>query len=186
MDVQKRWISRVLIGMVFIVGFGTSAVWAHGDEDHSKKAEKHDEKPEKSEHGEEAERHEEKSHKAEGESHGHAAPHGGVVKTIGKNHVELVFTSKKGRIEVYILGGKESEASPLEISDLTAYFKIGDGKFQKLVLAADPLKGEKKDAASRFSGTSADLKGAHEINVSLNVPIKGKKYRAKFSIKAEK
>lgn len=42
------------------------------------------------------------SHTAAGETHAHVAPHGGVVRTAGAYHVELVTTAST--LSVYVLG----------------------------------------------------------------------------------
>lgn len=44
-------------------------------------------------------------HNAAGETHAHSAPHGGIVRTAGKYHVELVL--KNGQMTAYLLDGKE-------------------------------------------------------------------------------
>ncbi|GAB3840863.1 heavy metal-binding domain-containing protein [Hymenobacter jeollabukensis] len=44
-------------------------------------------------------------HNAAGETHAHTAPHGGIVRTAGKYHVELVL--KDGQMTAYLLDGKE-------------------------------------------------------------------------------
>ncbi|UYZ61174.1 heavy metal-binding domain-containing protein [Hymenobacter latericus] len=45
------------------------------------------------------------THKAAGETHAHSAPHGGIVRTAGKYHVELVL--KNGLMTAYLLDDKE-------------------------------------------------------------------------------
>ena len=42
-----------------------------------------------------------------GEGHSHIAPHGGIVKTVGQNHVELTFDATNGTITFYMLGDNE-------------------------------------------------------------------------------
>ena len=45
-------------------------------------------------------------HKAAGETHAHQSPHGGVVRTAGAYHLELV--QQAGEVHVYLLDGKEA------------------------------------------------------------------------------
>ena len=45
-------------------------------------------------------------HKAAGETHAHKSPHGGVVRTAGTYHIELV--QQAGVVHVYLLDGKEA------------------------------------------------------------------------------
>lgn len=45
-------------------------------------------------------------HKAAGETHAHGAPHGGVVRTAGVYHLELV--QQAAAMHVYLLDGKEA------------------------------------------------------------------------------
>lgn len=113
--------------------------------------------------------------------HAHAAPHGGVVTTIGQNHAELVFDPISGKMELYILGDDESKTAPIEASELKAQAKIkGQAIFIAVGLKANPLGGEKAGSASRFSGQSDALKGAAAIEVAVQIPIGDKKLRAKF------
>ena len=44
--------------------------------------------------------------KAAGETHAHQSPHGGVVRTAGAYHLELV--QQTGEVHVYLLDGKEA------------------------------------------------------------------------------
>lgn len=45
-------------------------------------------------------------HKAAGETHAHKSPHGGVVRTAGAYHIELV--QQAGAVHVYLLDGNEA------------------------------------------------------------------------------
>lgn len=48
---------------------------------------------------------------SEGEAHAHKAPHGGIVKSAGKYHIELVVT--QAGFDVYLLDAKE-QTLPVE------------------------------------------------------------------------
>lgn len=124
-------------------------------------------------------------HKAEGEKHGHTSPHGGVVKSIGDHHAELVFTASSGKLELYVLGEDEKKAVPIDAKELTAQVKLeGKDDFQAVALKVAPLKEEKEGAASHFEGTSDVLKGAKNFEAVIQITIGGKKHRASFSVKA--
>lgn len=122
-------------------------------------------------------------HKAEGEKHGHTSPHGGVVKSIGDHHAELVFTAAFGKLELYILGEDEKKAVPIDAKELTAQIKLeGKDDFQAVALKVAPLKGEKEGAASHFEGTSDALKDVKSFEAVIQIPIDGKRHRASFKI----
>lgn len=127
----------------------------------------------------------EAGHAHGGNAHSHAAPHGGVVTTIGGNHAEWVFDPITGKADLYILGEDESKAASIEAGELTAQVKIkGQETFTAVVLKATPLQGEKIGASSRFSGQSDALKGAGDLEAAVQITIGGKKMRAKFEWKA--
>jgi len=126
----------------------------------------------------------EAGHSHTGQGHGHAAPHGGIVTTIGGNHAEWVFEPASGKANLYILGDDESKAMPIEAAELTAQVRItGQETFTAVALKAAPLPGEKIGATSRFSGQSDALKGASSMGVAVQIPMRGTKLRAKFEWK---
>ncbi|MCB2379209.1 hypothetical protein LGH70_16540 [Hymenobacter sp. BT635] len=49
-------------------------------------------------------------HQAAGETHAHKSPHGGIVRTAGKYHVELV--PQAGQVLVYLLDANENVLPP--------------------------------------------------------------------------
>jgi len=119
-----------------------------------------------------------------GAGHKHAAPHGGVVQTIGGNHAELVVSPTNGAVDLYVLGDEESKAFPIEATDLIAQVQLtGSTDFIAVNLKANPLPGEKAGAASRFSGLSDALKNAKGLEAVVQIPIDGKRQRAKFDWK---
>ena len=102
------------IGSAAITGCGST------EEQHSKEThEHHDGETEKHKHsagkehshkhaeGEKAHEHGEvKEHSHHGEDHAHKATHGGVVKTAGNYHIEMVKGEEK--VSFYLLDGKEN------------------------------------------------------------------------------
>ncbi len=57
----------------------------------------------------EQEAHEHESGQEDGEDHAHKAHHGGVVKTAGDHHIEMV--REAGRVDIYLLDGQENVIS---------------------------------------------------------------------------
>lgn len=127
----------------------------------------------------------EDDHHKKGEGHAHAAPHGGIVKTIGDHHAEWVV-DHDGKVHLYILGDDESKARPVAAKEITAQIKVkGQDEHQAVTLKADPLKGEKDGAASHFTGTAEFLKGPKAHEAVVRVEISGKTHRATFEHKGE-
>ncbi|KAA9325112.1 hypothetical protein F0P96_20660 [Hymenobacter busanensis] len=71
-------------------------------------------------------------HNAAGETHAHKAPHGGIVRTAGKYHVELVLAGSQ--MTVYLLDGKEQTLANKGLTG-TAMVLQG-GKTTSVALAA--------------------------------------------------
>lgn len=54
------------------------------------------------------------AHQAAGETHAHKSPHGGVVRTAGAYHLELV--AQPQALRIYLLDGKEAPLAPAGVS----------------------------------------------------------------------
>lgn len=126
--------------------------------------------------------------KAGGEGHSHVAPHGGIVKTVGQNHVELTFDAKNGTITFYILGDNEQVAYPVEAQPMKIQVKRTDQQgfddFIAVNLDPIPQEGDPKGKTSRFAGTHAELIGAKAFEATLHPKIDGKAYRTLFQVDA--
>lgn len=122
----------------------------------------------------------------DGEGHSHVAPHGGIVKTVGQNHVELTFDSKNGTITFYVLGENEQVAYPVDAQAMKIQVKRMDQQdfddFIAVELAPIPQEGDPKGKSSRFAGTHADLIGAKVFEATLHPKIDGKAYRTLFQV----
>lgn len=115
--------------------------------------------------------------------HGHQAPHGGTVVTVGAAHAELVL-DPEGGIHLYVLGDDEAKAKPIAAKTLTAQVKAaGSEAFVAVNLEPKPLDGEAKDTASHFMGTNASLKGVASAEVVVRLDLDGKTQRAAFTVK---
>lgn len=77
-------------------------------------------------------------HQAAGETHAHQSPHGGIVRTAGKYHLELV--QQAGQVHIYLLDGNE-KAVPVDRATGTAMLLSTAGKTSsvKLTLTGDHL-----------------------------------------------
>ena len=121
-----------------------------------------------------------------GEGHSHIAPHGGIVKTVGQNHVELTFDAKNGTITFYVLGDNEQEAYPVDAQPMKIQVKRTDhedfGDFIAVSLDPIPQEGEPKGKTSRFAGSHADLNGAKACEVALHPKIDGTAFRVVFQV----
>ncbi|WBO86791.1 heavy metal-binding domain-containing protein [Hymenobacter yonginensis] len=70
-------------------------------------------------------------HKAAGETHAHASPHGGTVRTAGKYHLELV--QQAGQLQVYLLDDNE-KTLPVTRATGTAMLLSAAGKTSSVKL----------------------------------------------------
>jgi len=137
-------------------------------------------------HGDE---HKEKDH-GHGDSdqdHAHKSPHGGIVKTVGENHVELVVDTKKGGLGLYILDGKDERKSfPLPATEMTVQLKFpGEDGFHRLTLKAVPQKGDPNGKSSFFQGFSSKIRAANQFRVYARVVIGDHKHRVVFDLKID-
>ena len=158
-----------------LLSLGVALSVGCGDADHS--SDKHGEQPGKGD-----------SHSGHvsGEGHSHVAPHGGIVKTVGQNHVELTFDAKNGTITFYILGDNEQIAYPIDAQPMKIQVKRTDQQnfddFIAVELAPIPQDGDPKGKTSRFAGTHADLIGAKAFEATLHPKIDGKSHRTVFQV----
>lgn len=119
--------------------------------------------------------------RAEGESHGHVAPHGGIVKTIGNKHAELV-AGDEGALTLYILSGAQSKPHSIAASALTAQVKAeGEEGFTAVSLHSLPTATDDGEKSSRFQGKLPEELHGKELAIIVTIPIEGKSYRAEFN-----
>lgn len=120
---------------------------------------------------------------AAGEAHDHGAhgeaekaPHGGVLKEVGDDHLELVHDPATGNLTLHVLDGKLQPhaiaAKPLSIQAKPA------GGAALIPVTLDPAT---PDQASEFRGANDALKGAAAVDVILRIEIDGKNQRVVFS-----
>ncbi len=118
-----------------------------------------------------------------GEDHGHRSPHGGEVVSIGKYHVELLFSAEEGGVTLFVLGGDETSPEPIEGKALTAQCKAsGAADYVALTLEPAPQADDPKGRASRFKGRAEQLEGAASLDIVVHVLVGGKRFRASATL----
>ncbi len=126
-----------------------------------------------------------KDHHAGGEAHGHASPHGGVVKSIGDYHLELV-TGDEGALTLHVLGADEKTAHAIAVVSLTAQAQPkGGGAFTAVAFAASSMPGEAAGSSSRFRAALPEELHGKALSLTVTVPIDGKPYRSAFDVGSE-
>ncbi|MCC3160219.1 hypothetical protein LJ737_23485 [Hymenobacter sp. 15J16-1T3B] len=106
-------------------------------------------------------------HNAAGETHAHTAPHGGIVRTAGKYHVELVLQG--GQMTVYLLDGKEQTQANKGLTG-TAMVQQG-GKTTTVPLAAygdDQLRGALPAGATPTTAIITLRRGGETISARFD------------------
>jgi hypothetical protein len=114
------------------------------------------------------------------EQHAHGAgPHGGTITDWGGGayHVEFTVDHDKKEATVYILGGDEKTAAPINAQSI--HLTIND-PMTELDLAAKPLEGEAGGASSRFVGTHDNLGIVREFAGAITGEIEGTPYTGDF------
>jgi hypothetical protein len=111
--------------------------------------------------------------------------HGGDLQPVGDKHVELMF-EKTGRVRAYILGKNPTEIGAIPAIELSGEILVdGATGAVPITLLAASQPGEASGMASQFGGPiPAHLLG-RMMTISINVPIDGHVYRARFHIKTK-
>lgn len=108
-------------------------------------------------------------------------PHGGILREVGDDHLELVIESATGALTLYVLTGELKPHAIAETS-VSAQVKLpGATSLQAVTLTAKPQDGEAKGSASRFTAEDATLKDKAPSEVIVRVPLDGKSQRVVFS-----
>jgi len=117
-------------------------------------------------------------HDVEGHTHG-KGPHGGVVADWGggKFHVELTVDHDKQQATVFILGGDEKTATPIDAEEVTLTIK---DPTLTVALKPSPQESDSDGKASRFVGTHENLGIAKEYEGSLSAAVSGTPYSGNF------
>ncbi|MBI4817437.1 MAG: hypothetical protein HY791_14340 [Deltaproteobacteria bacterium] len=105
-----------------------------------------------------------------GKEHAHKAPHGGIVQTVGKYHVELV--SKDAELNVYLLDANE-KTLPIEGREAKVVLQVPKREKQNLVLTP----------AGEFLRAAADLKDADAFVAVVSINLDGALQSARFAWK---
>ena len=118
--------------------------------------------------------------------HAHAAPHGGLVQTVGPNHLELVFDDRSGRFALYSLGRGAADAHPIPAMPLTVLVEPADpGGFSEpfeIELLPIAQEGDPRGFSSRFVGGGAELLTVDNFRATVLTSIAGRAQETTFSI----
>ncbi len=117
--------------------------------------------------------------------HGHQAPHGGIVNSIGEHHLELVHDGMNGNLTLYVLDSDEAPM-PIVVTPMKAYVRLEDVRnLVEVELRAIGLEADAKGRSSQFVGAHYQLKGSKTFDVIVRVPIGGKVFRTRFQVTPE-
>ncbi|SDY84316.1 heavy metal-binding domain-containing protein [Hymenobacter psychrophilus] len=126
-------------------------------------------------------------HKAAGETHAHQSPHGGVVRTAGAYHLELV--QQAGEVHVYLLDANEATMAPTGTTGSvmllttagktsTAAFKLTGDHLVAQVPAGTTvrtaivsLKAQGKSLSARFEKLDAAAKTGKAVSAAYQCPM---------------
>ena len=164
---QLYWLSTVILTISFAILSGTTLVNADEGSEH----------PENITH----------KHKSVSETHAHGSPHGGVVRTVGSYHAELLLNTNDqdtvSSLELYLLKSEEQASKTIAAEELKAYVQEpGKSGFKSVTLMVEPLDGESIGNASHFVGTREDHICQQRCRISFNIPIEDKRYRVIFEL----
>jgi hypothetical protein len=113
-------------------------------------------------------------------AHTHQSLHGGLVESVGNNHVEAVFDTQGG-VRVYVLGLDETQMYPISAPELQADIQSPNAsQVTSLTLHAAPQFGETAGHASQFIGTLPTELRRQPLSITLNVPLDGRLYRVRL------
>lgn len=120
-----------------------------------------------------------RDHTVAGHGHG-AGPHDGTIADWGggKYHVEFTVDHDKTQAIVYVLGGDETTAAPIDAS--TIELNIVDPEMT-VTLDASPQESDPAGKSSRFIGTNEKLGVVKEYEGSLTGLIEGTPYSGDFN-----
>lgn len=114
--------------------------------------------------------------KGEAQGHEDKPPHGGVLKEVGDDHLELVHDAVAGSLVLYVLDGK-LKAHAIPAKPLTVQVKAAGAT----ALVPVTLTPAAREQASEFAGTAEALKGATSVEVIIRIDLDGKNQRVVFS-----
>jgi len=102
--------------------------------------------------------HAEHGHAEHEHAHPSSGPHKGSLIELGNEeyHAELVHDDKAGTVTIYLLDGAAKAAVGTQAADVVINVKH-DGKGSQFRLTADPQKGDKAGASSRFVSKDSQL-----------------------------
>ncbi|QDT07106.1 hypothetical protein K227x_55310 [Rubripirellula lacrimiformis] len=121
-------------------------------------------------------------HDVAGHAHG-IGPHQGVIADWGggKYHVEFTVDHDQQQATVYVLGGDESTATPIDAESIELRIKDPE---MTVTLAPSPQEQDPAGTASRFVGTHEKLGVVQEYEGTMTGLIDGTPYSGDFKEEA--
>lgn len=121
-------------------------------------------------------------HSVEGHAHG-IGPHDGTLADWGGGtfHVEFTVDHDKQQATVYVLGGDEKTATPIDAESIE--LSITDPEML-VTLTADPQEGDPEGKSSRFVGTHEKLGVVQEYAGTMTGVVSGTPYSGDFKEEA--
>ena len=127
-------------------------------------------------------------HQAAGETHAHKSPHGGIVRTAGTYHIELV--QHPTELHVYLLDGKEAtvtsarttgsvmllgtdnKTSTVALTPTGDHFVVPVPAGTTLRTAIVSLTASGKSLSARFDKLAAAASGSKAVSAAYECPMK--------------
>ena len=127
-------------------------------------------------------------HKAAGETHAHKSPHGGIVRTAGAYHIELV--QHPVELHVYLLDGKEAtvtaarttgsvmllgtdnKTTTVALTPTGDHFVVALPAGTTLRTAIVSLNASGKSLSARFEKLDAAAQGSKAVGAAYECPMK--------------
>ena len=127
-------------------------------------------------------------HKAAGETHAHKSPHGGIVRTAGAYHIELV--QHPVELLVYLLDGKEAtvtaarttgsvmlfgtdnKTTTVALTSTGDHFVVALPAGTTLRTAIVSLNASGKSLSARFEKLDAAAQGSKAVGAAYECPMK--------------
>lgn len=106
-------------------------------------------------------------------------PHGGILKEVGDDHLELVSDAVTGSLTLYVLNG-QLQALAIAAKPLTVQAKPA-GSTVLIPVVLVPAAG---DTAHTFTGSAEALKSVRVLDVIVRLELDGKNQRVVFSTAA--
>lgn len=115
--------------------------------------------------------------------HTHAAPHGGLVNSVGDYHTELLFDCGSGNMVLYIYGEDGKTPSAIEAKPISGQFKVENGTdFTPFTMKPVPQPADQAGMASKFELSALELSKEKTYELFLRLNIEDRSYRTAYQL----